>query len=41
LAVIFNKYCGGGSPAQRFDSKRATSREKIEHSRADDRLTQA
>src|SRR5204863_8481212 len=41
LAVIFNKYCGGRPTAQRFDPKRAAPREKIEHSRADDRLTQA
>jgi hypothetical protein len=41
LAVILNKYCGERPTAQRFDPKRAASREKIEHSRTNDRLTQA
>ena len=38
---MFNKYCRGRRAAQRFDPKGAAPSEKIEHSRADDRLTQA
>ena len=37
LSIFFNKYCGGGAPAERFDSERTSASEKIEHSRADDR----
>src|SRR5204863_9618985 len=41
LALLYNTHRGGGSTPQRFDSKRTSSSEKTEHSRADDRLTQA
>src|SRR6516225_845704 len=41
LLVIFNKYYGGRPSAERFDPKRAAPREEIEHSRADNHLTQA
>src|SRR5204863_8959156 len=34
-------YCGGRPAAQRLDPERAAPSKKIEHSRADDRLTQA
>src|SRR5262249_18736323 len=41
LAVMFNKYCRRRPAAQRFDAKCAAPGEKIEHSRAEDCLTQA